>query len=407
MVSQEQEVRVIREHREAFNQHWSVQRHLMILDRLRERVGGETPFRIAESPLFLPRPLLDEMDAASRAIVEQVIGNASYRAACNAIVGPERLYPGEDAHPLFMVFDYGLARAADGGVKPMLTEFQGFPSLYAFQHFLSSDFQEIHSLDPQLTHVAGGLDGEGFRKLFRRAILGDHAPETVALLDVSPWQQGTWPDFRLTERICPGLAVLCASDLRRRGQTLYYESKGREIPLKRVYNRVVWEDLARLETELHWSFHDTLDVEWAGHPNWFFRFSKLALPWLKHPNVPPAHVLDPQGGRAWDLSKWILKPLFSFGSRGVVLDLDHATLDRIPVAERGQYVLQQKFEFADVMTAPDGTPIRTEVRLMYVWLDEPVCVGVLPRMSKGRLMGCDHNRTEPWTGHGVAFWPTA
>ena len=52
-----------------------------------------------------------------------------------------------------------------------------------------------------------------------------------------------------------------------------------------------------------------------------------------------------------------------------------------------------------------GFAVRSEVRLMYVWRDRPRLVGLLPRMSRGRLMGCDANRTDPWTGHGVAFWP--
>jgi hypothetical protein len=57
------------------------------------------------------------------------------------------------------------------------------------------------------------------------------------------------------------------------------------------------------------------------------------------------------------------------------------------------------------MITPDGARIRCEVRMMFLWLDRPVHVLVLPRMSRGRLMGCAFNTEEPWTGHGVAFWP--
>jgi hypothetical protein len=32
-------------------------------------------------------------------------------------------------------------------------------------------------------------------------------------------------------------------------------------------------------------FRDDLEVEWAGHPNWFFRLSKFSLPYLHHPAV--------------------------------------------------------------------------------------------------------------------------
>ena len=39
-------------------------------------------------------------------------------------------------------------------------------------------------------------------------------------------------------------------------------------------------------------YRDDLDVEWAGHPNWYFRISKFSLPFLKHPSVPQAVFLD-------------------------------------------------------------------------------------------------------------------
>jgi len=373
------------------------------MDRMRERIQGEVPFRIAESPLFLPRPLLDEMDSASRDILAALQADHDYRRAADAMIPRERLYPREDEHPLFVCFDYALASGADR-VAPRLTEFQGFPSLTAFQYYLSRDFRDVYALPDTLTFMGDGLTDEAFRELFRAAVLGGHAPENVVLLDVSPWQQGTWPDFRLTERLCPGIAVRCPSDLRRSGRGLVYEKDGRAIPVERVFNRVIWSDLERLQGDLDWSFHEELGFEWAGHPNWFFRYSKLALPWIVHPAVPRAHILDREGRWPGDLERYVLKPLFGFSGRGVVLDVTRAALDDIPVEERKDYILQEKFEYADVIVGPEFS-VRSEVRLMYVWLDRPRLVGLLPRMSRGRLMGCDANRTEPWTGHGVAFWP--
>ena len=373
------------------------------MDRMRERIRGEIPFRIAESPLFLPRPLLDEMDTASRDILTTLQADHDYRRAADAIIPRERLYPREDEHPLFVCFDYALASEAER-VAPRLTEFQGFPSLTAFQYYLSRDFWDVYALPDKLTFMGDGLSDQGFRKLFRGAVLGDHPPENVVLLDVSPWQQGTWPDFRLTERLCPGIAVRCPSDLRRSGRGLVYEKDGRATPVKRVFNRVIWSDLERLQADLDWSFHEELDFEWAGHPNWFFRYSKLALPWIVHPAVPRAHILDREGRWPVDLERYVLKPLFGFSGRGVVLDVTRHLLDAIPVEERKDYILQEKFEYADVIAGPEFS-VRSEVRLMYLWLDTPRLVGLLPRMSRGRLMGCDANRTDPWTGHGVAFWP--
>lgn len=373
------------------------------MDRMRERIGGEIPFRIAESPLFLPRALLDEMDRASRDILAALQRDDAYRRAADAVIPRALLYPREDEHPLFACFDYALADVG-GRVAPRLTEFQGFPSLTAFQYYLSRDFRDVYGIPGELTFIGEDLSDEGFRELLHAAVVGDQAAENVVLLDVDPWRQGTWPDFRLTERLCPGIAVRCPSQLRRRGRGLVYEKDGRAIPVTRVFNRVIWSDLARLQGQLDWSFHDDLDFEWAGHPNWFFRYSKLAMPWIDHPAVPKARILDADGRWPDDLDRYVLKPLFSFSGRGVVLDVTRDALDAIPVEQRKDYLLQEKFEYADVIAGP-GFSVRSEVRLMYVWLGTPRLVGLLPRMSRGRLMGCDANRTDPWTGHGVAFWP--
>src|SRR6185436_12955769 len=181
-----------------------------------------------------------------------------YRRAADAVIPRAWLYPREDDHPLFVCFDYALAQSGDR-VVPRLTEFQGFPSLMAFQYYLARDFRDVYALPDTLTFLGEDLTDEGFRELFRAAVLGSHTPENVVLLDVSPWQQGTWPDFRLTERLCPGIAVRCPSDLRRSGRELFYEKDGRAVRVKRIFNRVIWSDLARLEAELDWTFHDDLD----------------------------------------------------------------------------------------------------------------------------------------------------
>ena len=40
---------------------------------------------------------------------------------------------------------------------------------------------------------------------------------------------------------------------------------------------------------------DDLDVEWAGHPNYYFRISKFSIPWLRHPWVPRTQFLHEIG----------------------------------------------------------------------------------------------------------------
>jgi hypothetical protein len=394
---------MIPEARAALNAAVSPERHRQVLERMHARIGGEIPFRIAESPLVVPRPLLDDMDGAAREIVAGLHAHAEYRRAADASIPRALRYPREDDRPLFVCVDFALADVG-GRVAPRLTELQGFPSLTAFQYYLSRDFRDEYQVPDALTFIGDGLPDDLFRALFRSAVLGRHAPENVVLLEVEPWRQGTWPDFRLTERMIPGLAVRDPRQLRRRGRELVYEKDGLPVPVRRIFNRVIWSDLARIDREMEWSFHDELDFEWAGHPNWFFRYSKLALPWIDHPAAPRARILDREGVWPDHLEGYVLKPLFGFSGRGVVLDVTPDVLDAIPPGEREGYILQEKFEYADVIAGPEFT-VRSEVRLMYVWPDRLRLLGLLPRMSRGRLMGCDANTTDPWTGHGVAFWP--
>lgn len=393
---------MIPEYRRLFNATFDEDAYRAALARLEREVGGSIPFRIAESPLFIPPPLLAEMQRASEEVVRQLserpagLEDASWRIPAGG------LRPDQDAHPLFLQFDYALAVGPEGRVKPLLTELQGFPSLYALQYRLSQIYRECHRLPGELRALCDGLDDGAFVRLFRRAVLGERDAQNVVLLDVHPWRQGTWPDFKLTQQLCPGLAVVDAAEIRKRGRRLYYSKDGREVPIERIFNRVVGEDMAA--GVIPASFGEDVDVEWAGHPNWFFRYSKLALPFIRQRNVPRAVFLDGAASLPADLENYVLKPLFSFSGKGLRLDLDRASLDAIPASERPHYVLQQKFHYADVIEALEGR-VRCEVRLMYIWLERLTCVTTLPRMSRGRIMGASFNRSDPWTGSGTAFFP--
>lgn len=396
---------MIEELREDFNRRYSEAAFARALARLEAEAGGPIPFRIAESPIFVPRPLLDEMQRTSLAIMRELTSKPSYRQDVARRIPSGFLIPGGTDHPLFVVFDYAIAKGPDGAAVPRLTEMQGFPSLFAMQDVLSRCLAEAYELSPHLTHLLDGLDSAAMRALVRDAVFADEDPEHVALVDVHPWTQGTWPDFKLLQTaICPGLAVLDAADLVQRGSRLYRLQDGREVPVKRIFNRMVSEDLEAVRDRLAFDPR-TADVAWAGHPNDFFYWSKASLPHVHDPNVPHTTYLDEAEIGAPDLARYVLKPLFSFSGRGLILDPDQAAINGVPEAERGGWILQEKFDYADAIRALDGGAVGCELRLMYVWQEEPVCVTMLPRMSRGRVMGVAYNKTDPWTGHGAAFTP--
>jgi hypothetical protein len=133
-----------------------------------------------------------------------------------------------------------------------------------------------------------------------------------------------------------------------------------------------------------------LDVEWAGHPNWFFRLSKFSLPYLDHPAVPRTRFLD----RAQDIGRpedYVLKPLYSFAGTGVIVGPTAAQLAAVPAEQRSQYILQERVDFQPVIETPAGMA-KVEVRIMYIWLDELRAINTIVRMGRGAQMGVDHNK---------------
>ena len=261
--------------RQRFNGGFSQDAFLRVVRAVEDEVGGPIPFRLAESPIFLPGALVDEMRLATEAILAEIFAHPEYADRVRRHVPPQAFLPTRSDHPPFVQCDFALAEGDCGRVVPRLIEIQGFPSLYAFQHALCRAYQQAFALTSEVSFLGRGIDEGGFLALFRQAVLGGHDPETVALVDVHPWEQGTWPDFRLTQKLLPGLAVVDATEVLRRGDGLFYRERGREVKIARIFNRLVWEDVRRVESEMAFRLGEPLDVEWAGEPGWFFQLSKL------------------------------------------------------------------------------------------------------------------------------------
>lgn len=62
---------------------------------------------------------------------------------------------------------------------------------------------------------------------------------------------------------------MCLTKVIKHGAKLYYKDKGKEIPIKRIYNRVIFDELERKNLNFNFDFRDDIEVEWVGHPNWF------------------------------------------------------------------------------------------------------------------------------------------
>jgi hypothetical protein len=390
--------------RQAYNASYTNDRYSEYKRRLEERGRMAIPFRLAESPVFLPAALRDEMVEASLEIFRQLSTAEALRRS-EAAVPPELYVPGCDSFPTFAVTDFAVTREPDGRLAPRLIELQAFPTLYAFQAVQCEELARITPGGERLGWFLSGLDAEGYRRTVGEAILSGLPPDEVVLLDLDPPRQKTAIDFAFTEQFW-GVRAVDPRAIEKVGRELWYERDGRRKRIRRIYNRLIFDELAATGIQLPFDLTSRIDVSWAGHPNWYFRWSKHCLPQLRHPTVPEAHFLSDLREPPADLENWVLKPLFSFAGSGVKVEVTPADLAAVPEEQRPHTLLMRKVDYAPVIETTDGQRSKVEVRLMFVWKNaRPFPVTTLARLSQGKMMGVNYNKDRTWVGSSANLWP--
>ena len=394
---------MIKELRTDFNRQWTVGRYRRLLERLDSRCGAHVSFRVCETPVFVPADLIRLMEQSGGEVMEQLVGNAAYMAASDQAIPSRFKVPREDPHPLFATVDFGIEQSPAGRLAPRLIGLQGFPSLYACQPVLCQEYGAVYDLAPGLNQYAAGMEADNYGMLFRAAVLGNRAPENVVLMEIDPLQQKTLPDFLLTAKLC-GISIVNVRDIVRKRRKLYYKKGATLIPVDRIYNRMIPEDLERSGARLPFRLKDDIEVEWAGHPNWLFRMSRFSLPFVKHPTVAKTMFLSDVTVPPGDLRDWVLKPLFSFAGGGVKVSPARFNIDSVTGPRRQEYILQERVEYAGVVDTPAG-PAKAEIRILYIWREHPVPVLNLVRLGRGTMMGVDQNKHMDWVGSSAGLWP--
>lgn len=389
--------------RQRFNANFTPGKYQDFLQALNARCGTEIHFRVCETPAFFPESLINTMARYGDELMQQLLGDPDYRRESNKSIPAKWNVPSEDGTPLFVSVDFGLVRDENGKVQPKLVELQAFPTLYAYQAVLGQQYKDSFGLPAGLNVFCGDLKLDSYRKLLRDVIVGDHHPENVVLLEIDPDGQKTLPDFRVTEEWLK-IATVNIREVVKRGNKLYYAKAGKSVAIERIYNRTIVDELERKQVKLQFDYRDQLDVEWAGHPNWYFRISKFSIPYLQHECVPKTWFLDQVGTIPKDRENYLLKPLYSFAGAGIVFAPTDEQLAAIPASDRHNYILQEKMAFAPVIETPHGGT-QAEVRVMYIWPAgknmQPVMA--LVRMGRGKMMGVDHNRNLEWVGGSAAL----
>jgi hypothetical protein len=387
---------MIPELRRAFNERFTAEGYRRFLDDVARRAGVPIEFRISETPCFLPASLMSELAGTGRELIEQLTGNPDYLRASDATIPPAFNAPGEGDHPLFVQVDFGLVRDAGGRLRPKLVEMQAFASLYALQPAMAEAYRDAWELPRELDLFLGGLTRESYDALLGRALLNGHDPENVVLMEIDPEHQKTRPDFALTETQY-GIRAVDIGEIVRDGRSIFYRRDGALVPIARIYNRTILDELIRKGLTPPFDYRDELDVEWAGHPNWYFRISKFSLPWLRHECVPRSWFLSELERLPDHRDDYVLKPLYSFAGAGITFGPTDAEIDAIPSGDRDKYLLQERVRFEPVIETPEGKT-QVEIRMMYLWIDRLTPVLPLLRMGRGKMMGVDQNRNLSWVG---------
>ncbi|HTG33113.1 MAG TPA: hypothetical protein VLB76_09295 [Thermoanaerobaculia bacterium] len=388
--------------RRAYNADFTQQRYEDMVRDLERDAGCPSIFRICETPLFLSERLTRELIAAS----DEVLGfvtSEEYLKQSDRAVPPHLRVPGDEGHTVFFQVDFAIVRGEDGELTPRLIELQGFPSLYGFQWLLEKEFRSHFPAVPDgWSPYFSGLTAETYPAALRDVIVADCDPEQAVLLEIDPAHQKTRIDFCVTEQLL-GIPVVDAREVIERGGRLFYPRDGREVPIRRIYNRVIFDELERKGIDLSRIFHrDLVDVTWVGHPNWYLKISKFSLPFIKSRYCPPTWFVSDLKEYPEDLESYVLKPLFSFAGLGVELGPTRERLRSLPDPEN--FILQRRVDYAPALETPDE-PAKAEVRMMFVWKDRPMLVNNLVRISKGKMMGVDFNKDKTWIGASSAYHP--
>ena len=263
--------------RRVYNQSFSPEFYEQYRNRLQAMVGP-VPYRLAESPLFIPPATRDRLFRYTAEIISQ-LAEPERLAKARAAVPPEYDVPGQDSAPGVMTVDFAVVRGEDGELDGRVVELQAFPSLFAFTLVQARLFDEM--LRAKLPEAASGFhcfppgyDFDSALALLRRALLGGFSPEEVVLLEIEPHRQKTLPDFVATQMLT-GVEPVCVTEVIREGRQLFRMKDGRKLRIQRIYNRVVFDELQQKKPPMAFKFTDDLDVSWFPHPNWYWMWSKI------------------------------------------------------------------------------------------------------------------------------------
>lgn len=392
---------MIKEIRKQYNDYFSEDLYRHLKASIEKDFPNAIDFRLAETPVFISKDLKDKMLTACEDIIDVVL-RSDFKSLTNRSIPHLYNIPEDNHFPEMLVFDFGICENSNGELVPQLVEMQGFPSLFAYQLKLDELFRNSTPIPKNFSSFLNGYDPNSCRQLLTEMIVGNYDPEEVILLELFPEQQKTRIDFKYTEALL-AIQTVCLTELIAEGSHIFYFKNGKKIQVKRIFNRVIFDELKKQSAPLNIDLSHTYNVEWIPHPNWYYRISKFTLPFINSPYVPTTYFLN-EIKMPIPLASFVLKPLFSYAGKGVNINVTQKDLDAIPDPEN--WILQKKISYAPIINTPDENAI-TELRLFYFWKKEwsrPLAVHNLARISKGPMIGTRFQSDKKWVGGTIAFF---
>ncbi len=396
---------MIPERREAFNKGFKQNYYEDLKKYVADTFGEPCAFRISETPVFISKEIKEKVLEASASILDQ-IWQLDMDVIRQRFLPKHLQSPSPLGKPHFLAIDFGLCDDADGNISPQLIELQAFPSLMYYQPFLGKAFlQNYPNLDSNgLHYFLDSLDETAYYKKVKNLILADEKPENVILMELFPEKQKTRIDFWATKKAL-GIAVVCITEVIKEGKKLFYWKEGQKIPIHRIYNRVIFDDMQRLENvHTNFNLYDEVDVAWVTHPDWFFMISKCIMPLLRHEFIPQSYYLNDYPADL-QLDDFVLKPLFSFAGQGIDLN---PTLESISkITDTANFLLQRKVNYAPIIKTNTETNSKVELRILYILDTESNTLKPainLTRMGKGGLINVSHQNADTWIGSSISFF---
>ena len=390
--------------RQTYNRSFSQEKYQYFLDEMNKSLPKPIGFRVAETPIFVPKSLKDKLIETCESIID-VIVQEDFKEKTAAAIPPNQNVPNENNHTSFLAIDFAVCQDKSNEFIPQLIELQGFPSLFGFQYLLSESYQKHFPIPDNYDFQFTYADRESYIEALKKLIIGDEKVENVIILEIYPDVQKTRVDFDVTEKLI-GVKAVCLTKIIKEGRKLFYLNEGVKTVINRIYNRLIFDDLTNFpDLKTEFQLTDDVEVEWIGHPNWFFRISKYMMPFINNKYVPECRFLsDYQGNFPENLSDYVLKPLFSFAGTGVIINILPEDLSKI--TDPQNYILQKKVIYEPVIKTTGGSKVKCEIRMLYIWQKDeprPILLTNLARLSRGEMIGVRYNKDFDWVGGSICF----